>query len=223
MAVEACSRHARQADDWNRKTGDHLSGPVEILGSPNRWGVAAPAHCMFTILDSQSDRHIVQIFQQGRNRSIYATILAIPNYRLKATDKTVITFTERPAGRAGSAPRLVLSGQKLGRGIRLSEGAGDRSRARPPTRQFCLTPAVNSCRSWLEPIEPAADAPVVAELRTPTRGLHGQADPKREIQVAEGYSAPGVARKCSAGVKTEAAPGSRGKRSRPQRRSERAR
>jgi hypothetical protein len=29
---------------------------------------------------------------------VYATILAIPNYRLKATDKTVVTFRERPAG-----------------------------------------------------------------------------------------------------------------------------
>jgi hypothetical protein len=29
---------------------------------------------------------------------IYATILAIPNYRLRATDKTVMTFAERAAG-----------------------------------------------------------------------------------------------------------------------------
>ena len=52
---------------------------------------------VFKILDSQSDRHIVQIFSKDE-RTIYATILAIPNYRLKATDKTVITFRERPAG-----------------------------------------------------------------------------------------------------------------------------
>jgi len=29
---------------------------------------------------------------------VYAIILAIPNYRLKATDKTVMTFAERAAG-----------------------------------------------------------------------------------------------------------------------------
>jgi hypothetical protein len=52
---------------------------------------------VFKILDSQSDRHIVQIFNKDEN-IVYATILAIPNYRLKATDKTVITFRERPAG-----------------------------------------------------------------------------------------------------------------------------
>ena len=31
-------------------------------------------------------------------KTVYATILAIPNYRLTPTDKTVITFRERPAG-----------------------------------------------------------------------------------------------------------------------------
>ena len=42
-------------------------------------------------------RHIVQIFDKDET-TIYATILAIPNYRLKATDQTVIKFSERPAG-----------------------------------------------------------------------------------------------------------------------------
>ena len=46
---------------------------------------------VFKILDSQSDRHIVQIFDQAQ-RTVYATILAIPNYRLKATDKAVMTL-----------------------------------------------------------------------------------------------------------------------------------
>lgn len=46
---------------------------------------------------SQPDRHIVQIYTKDRKK-IVATILAIPNYRLKATDQTVITFREMPAG-----------------------------------------------------------------------------------------------------------------------------
>ena len=53
---------------------------------------------MFKLLDSPSDRHIVQIFKRTRTK-IYATILAIPNYRLKPTDKTVITFNEGSAGK----------------------------------------------------------------------------------------------------------------------------
>ena len=52
---------------------------------------------VFKILDSASDRHIVQIFNKDET-VVYATILAIPNYRLRATDKTVMTFREVPPG-----------------------------------------------------------------------------------------------------------------------------
>ena len=86
------------ADDWNRKTEVTFSGPVEIPGVHlSGWAVLPAGTYVFKILDSQSDRHIVQIFDKNET-TIYATILAIPNFRLKATDKTVMTFRERPAG-----------------------------------------------------------------------------------------------------------------------------
>ena len=54
-------------------------------------------HQSGALLDSLSDRHIVQVFNKDESH-IYATILAIPNYRLRATDKTVMTFAERAEG-----------------------------------------------------------------------------------------------------------------------------
>src|ERR1044072_8982418 len=85
------------ADDWNRKTVITFSGPVEIPGVHLAgFGVLPAGTYVFKILDSQSDRHIVQIFSEDE-KTVYAIILAIPNYRLKATDKTVVTFGERPA------------------------------------------------------------------------------------------------------------------------------
>jgi hypothetical protein len=87
-----------KADEWNRKTVITFSGPVEIPGVHLKgWGVLPAGTYVFKILASQSDRHIVQIFNREETM-VYATILAIPNYRLKATDKTVVTFRERPAG-----------------------------------------------------------------------------------------------------------------------------
>jgi hypothetical protein len=87
-----------KADDWNKKTVVTFSVPVEIPGVHlSGWGVLPAGTYVFKILDSLTNRHIVQIFSQDETK-IYATILAIPNYRLKATDKTVITFSERPAG-----------------------------------------------------------------------------------------------------------------------------
>lgn len=84
-----------RADDWNRKTVITFSGPVEVPGV-GQHNLPAGTY-VFKILDSQSDRHIVQIFNQDETQ-VLTTILAIPNYRLKTTNKTTITFRERPAG-----------------------------------------------------------------------------------------------------------------------------
>src|SRR6202165_1299152 len=79
-----------RADDWNRKNVMTFSGPVEIPGVHlTGWGVLPAGTYVFKILDSSSDRHIVQIFSKDE-LTIYATILAIPNLRLKPTDKNVI-------------------------------------------------------------------------------------------------------------------------------------
>ena len=87
-----------KADEYNRKTTFTFSGPVEIPGVHLKgYDILPKGTYVFKILNSQSDRHIVQIFSEDE-KTVYATILAIPNYRLKATDKTVITFRERPAG-----------------------------------------------------------------------------------------------------------------------------
>jgi hypothetical protein len=103
-----------KADDWNRKTVITLSGPVEIPGVHLvGWGVLPAGTYVFKILDSQSDRHIVQIFDKDET-TIYATILAIPNYRLKATDKTVMTFRERPAGEPEALRAWFYPGRNWG-------------------------------------------------------------------------------------------------------------
>jgi len=93
----AFSPRAR-ADENDKKTIITFSGPVEIPGVHLQgYGTLPAGTYVFKLLSSQGDRHIVQIFSQDE-LTVYATILAIPNYRLKATDKTVMTFRERPAG-----------------------------------------------------------------------------------------------------------------------------
>ena len=103
-----------KADDWNRKTVITFSGPVEIPGVHRTGFAVLPAGTyVFKILNSQSDRHIVQIFSKDE-LTVYATILAIPNYRLKATDKTVITFRERPAGQPEALRAWFYPGRNWG-------------------------------------------------------------------------------------------------------------
>ncbi len=82
-----------QADTWNKRTVVTFSQPVEVPG-----GIILPAGTyVFELVDSLSDRHIVRIFNKEKTH-VYATILAIPNWRLETTDKTVMTFGERAVG-----------------------------------------------------------------------------------------------------------------------------
>jgi hypothetical protein len=83
------------AQRYDKKTTVNFSAPVEIPGISAQ--VLPAGTYVFRLLDSLSDRNIVQIFNNDESH-LYATILAIPNYRLKATDKTVMTFAERAAG-----------------------------------------------------------------------------------------------------------------------------
>jgi hypothetical protein len=105
---------AANADEWNRKTTMTFSGPVEIPGVHLKgWGVLPAGTYVFKMLDSQSDRHIVQIFNADETQC-YATILAIPNYRLKATNKTVVTFRERPVGQPEALRAWFYPGRNWG-------------------------------------------------------------------------------------------------------------
>ena len=102
------------AGDWDRKTTISFSGPVEIPGVHLKgWGILPAGTYVFKVLDSASDRHVVQIFSKDES-TIYATILAIPNLRLKATDKTVITFRERPAGQPEALRAWFYPGRQWG-------------------------------------------------------------------------------------------------------------
>jgi hypothetical protein len=100
-----------QADEWNHKTVVTFSAPVEVPGVGQH--ILPAGTYVFKLLDSSSDRHIVQIFNQDETQ-VLTTILAIPNFRLKATDKTVITFRERPAGEPEAIKAWFYPGHEWG-------------------------------------------------------------------------------------------------------------
>src|SRR5262249_1544847 len=98
-----------KADEWNKKTFVTFSQPVEVPG-----GVVLPAGAyVVKLLDSASNRHIVQIFNEDQTH-IYATVLAIPNYRLRVTGKTVMTFAERAAGEPQAIRSWFYPGDNFG-------------------------------------------------------------------------------------------------------------
>jgi hypothetical protein len=81
------------ADDWNKATKITFSNPVEIPGM-----ILPAGTYMFKIVDLLGDRHVVRIFNEDES-AVYATILAFADWRLEATDDTVVTFYESEKGR----------------------------------------------------------------------------------------------------------------------------
>ncbi len=173
------------ADDWNKKTSVTFSGPVEIPGVHlTGWGVLPAGTYVFKILDSQSDRHIVQIFNQDET-TIYATVLAIPNYRLKATDKTVITFTERAAGDPEALRAWFYPGANWGEEF-----------VYPKAKAIALAKATNTPVLYtavelpVEVTEPTklADTPLVTEMKkAPIMAIKPTGE---EVAVVEVVTAP---------------------------------
>jgi hypothetical protein len=100
------------ADEWNKKTIVTISEPLEIPGV-----VLTPGTYVFKLVDSQSDRHIV-IVQNERQDHTYATILAMPNYRIRPTGKTVFSFWETPEGQPKAIRAWFYPGDNFGQEFR---------------------------------------------------------------------------------------------------------
>jgi len=162
------------ADEWNRKTVITFSGPVEVPGVGAQ--ILPAGTYVFKILDSQSDRHIVQIFNKEQTH-VFTTILAIPNYRLKTTDKTVMTFSERPAGQPEALRAWFYPGRKWG-----EEFVYAKSRAIELAKEVNQPVLATPIELAEAPIETLKTAPVIA------------VDPKGEpVELAQVVEPPPVA------------------------------
>lgn len=99
--------HAK-ADDWNKKTTLTINEPIQIRDT-----YLQPGQYVLRLLDSQSDRHIVQIFNADQSHLIN-TIIAIPKERLDVTGHTEFTFWETPSGKARAMRAWFYPGDLIG-------------------------------------------------------------------------------------------------------------
>lgn len=96
------------ADQWNKKTYITVSEPVQVPGK-----VLQPGRYVMRLLDSPSNRHVVQIFNE-REDQLQTTVLAIPNYRLQPTGKTEFQWWETPAGQPKAIRAWFYPGDNFG-------------------------------------------------------------------------------------------------------------
>lgn len=175
---------------WDKKTKVKFSAPFEIPGISAQ--VLPAGTYVFRLMDSAADRHIVQIFSEDE-RHHFANILAIPNWRLRPTDKTVMTFSERRAGEPQAIRAWFYPGDNFGQefvypkkqAIELAKVTN------VPVLYIPDEVAVNIVEPVIEetPVAAAAAPPVVALRAAPLRAVEPAG---RDIPVEEVVQAPPV-------------------------------
>jgi len=171
LAVLFIGASTASAQFASKKTTVTFNEPVEIPGVDAQ--VLPAGVYVFRLLDSLSDRHIVQVFNKDESH-IYATILTIPNYRLRATDKTVMTFAERAAGDPPAMRAWFYPGDNWGQEF-----------VYPKKRALELAKLTNLpilyipdelAPNLVAPVTTADDAPVVALKTVPLRAVRPSGD-----------------------------------------------
>jgi hypothetical protein len=104
MAIQA------QAQTFNtsKRTTVTFSEAVQVPGQ-----VLPAGTYTFTIANLYGMRNVVQIWNKDKT-DLITTVLAIPNYRLEATEDTVIEFRERPAGQPQALKAWFYPGHGYG-------------------------------------------------------------------------------------------------------------
>jgi hypothetical protein len=146
-----------RADAWNKKTTMTVNEAIQV---PNM--VLPPGTYVIKLLDSLSDRHIVQIFNADETE-IQTTILAIPNYRLKPTGDSVFTFWEMPPGQPAALRAWFYPGDNFGQEFAYPKtkavSIAAVAHAEVPTTE-AEKPAEMATAPIAEVPEPVAEAPV---------------------------------------------------------------
>ena len=111
LALTLLMTKPAKADEWNKRTEFQFNEPVQIPGK-----VLAPGKYVFELVDSQSDRNIVQVFSENSkgNESLVTTLLAVPAHVSKTHDRPIIQFEERPSGSPEAIHSWFYPGENTG-------------------------------------------------------------------------------------------------------------
>jgi hypothetical protein len=141
----ACLHPFARASDWDKKTTVNINRRIEVPGA-----VLEPGTYVLKLLDSSSNRHIVE-FMNERENHLYSLAFAVPAYRTLPTDKTVLTFYEAPAGQPEALRTWFYPGDSWGQEFTYHGHP-------TPLRASATALAVPSPRPELEPIGPEKPA-----------------------------------------------------------------
>jgi hypothetical protein len=182
----------------SEKTIMTFSDPFEVPGVDAQ--ILPAGTYVFKLLDSDSDRNIVQITNEDGTH-VFTTILAINNYRLKRTDKTVLTFKERGEGQPEAIKAWFYPGYAYGqefvypkkRAIELAK-AVDEPVLSMPIETTETTPVETLKKAPIAAVKPTGEEVAVAEVvETPPAAVAAQPAPVALVAQAEPQTLPHTA------------------------------
>jgi hypothetical protein len=188
------------AQDFNSNERTYLtfSSAVELPGV-----TLQPGTYLFKLADSQSNRHIVQVFRQDE-REILATILAVPAERLEVSGETVVTFRETAENTTPAVQYWYYPGDRIGHEFVYPKDQGRRIAQRTGQNVLTMDGDVASAGSTVSSTGPdgkvsewkreAPTAPTTAENRSSTVAGSGVAEetvaPRTESNNPESETPP---------------------------------
>ncbi|MFZ0731333.1 MAG: hypothetical protein WAM79_03305 [Candidatus Sulfotelmatobacter sp.] len=99
---------AAHADEWNQRTELSFNQPVAL---PH---VTLPAGTYwFVLANGPANRNIVEVFSKNWNNE-YATLLTVPAIRPESTNRTELTFAERPSAEPQALLKWYYPGRLTG-------------------------------------------------------------------------------------------------------------
>ena len=161
MALIGSSIKPARADQWDKKTILNFSAPVQIPGR-----VLQPGKYVFRLVNSNSDRNIVQVFSvddQGR-QDFVTTILAVPDFRPQTPEKPIIQFEERHIGDPEAISSWFYPGDNYGWHFVYPKSEQLEAAAVAPPPPPAPVPAAEPAVPE-PPVQTAAESPVVVVER----------------------------------------------------------
>lgn len=191
LCVGAISPGPVSADPWDKKTIITIDAPMQLPTI-----TLQPGSYTLKLLESQSNRHIVTVWDKDGMRHI-TTVMAIPNQRLRPTGKSTFTTWETPQGEPPALRAWFYPGDTFGQEFaypkakaeKIAAMAKDEVPALSATDESRLSEYQNQTQTQAQndpqtqtqraspaepvtpaPAEPVAAAPVpAAPVITPTR------------------------------------------------------
>jgi len=166
------------ADAWNKKTVITINNPMQIPGA-----VLQPGTYVFKLADSSSNRHIVQVFDKDET-NVIATVLAIPNYRMRPTGDSEFGFWESPANTPQPIRSWFYPGDNFGQEFAYPKTQAVAIAATTQQEVPTVTSEEQAQIAQPEPA-PAEPEPQVAELQAPPVPAEPQAVPAEPVRIEE--------------------------------------